>query len=125
MADLTQPAGEPALVPPEPTLGALLRAAAREQLPRRFYRVLHLAIPVALQFGELGWWRPAAWMVVVSAFGAWGLCEHRTFEASTMGWKRPWSRVGRFVAGLVGGSLFAGLLLELFLRVLGGMPPQG
>src|SRR5262245_9011323 len=75
----------------EPTLGMLLRSAARKRLPRQFYRLLHLAIPVALQFAEFGWWRSAAWMAVISATGAWGLCEHRVVEADAMGWKRPWS----------------------------------
>ena len=42
---------------PEPTLGALPAHLVRTTVPRRLYQILHLALPVAIDFAM----RPAAW----------------------------------------------------------------
>ena len=80
----------------EPTLGALLRSVAYHRLPTQFYQMLQMAIPFAAQLWFWGWKRSAGWMVVVSLFGLWALCEQRVDE---LGERRPGPRGREWLVG--------------------------
>jgi hypothetical protein len=108
---------------PEPTLGALLRDVARAELPARFYQLLQLALPLAVQAWIAGWPRIAGWLVVISAYGIWALCEQRIEEDSEpeVGEPRPspmWVRALRKWAGAIAVLMAAALVLEGFLHLL-------
>lgn len=110
-------------VAPEPTLGVLASSLVRATLPRRLYQVLHLALPVAIDFGMRGWWRSAGWMLALAAFGAWGLADQWLSEFATDHPARArWVRVARFVAGGLTVVPPIVLLLEQFVRLLGNSP---
>jgi len=112
----------------EPTLGELLTRAVRTTVPTRLYQLLHLAFPLAVDFAFRGWWRPAAWALAVTAFGAWGLADRWLWNVARDEYGRPsrWRlrlvRGARFVAGTTAATLLAALMLELFLRLLGAAP---
>jgi hypothetical protein len=110
----------------EPTLGEVLTRVVRTTVPTRLYQLLHLGFPLAVDFAFRGWWRPAAWAVAVTAFGAWGLADRWLWnaaeDAQPRGWLTRIVRVGRAVAGTVTATVTAVLLLELFLRLLGDPP---
>jgi hypothetical protein len=110
----------------EPTLGEVLTRAVRATVPTRLYQLLHLGFPLAVDFAFRGWWRPAAWAVAVTAFGAWGLADRWLWNSAenalSRGWRTRIVRLGRAVAGTVTATLTAVLLLELFLRLLGAPP---
>jgi hypothetical protein len=110
----------------EPTLGELLTHAVRTTVPTRLYQLLHLALPLAVDFAYRGWWRPAAAAVAVTAFGAWGLADRWLWNAQEAGRPRRWlmriARVGRAIAGVTAATLASLLVLELFLRLLGSPP---
>src|SRR3954469_22017064 len=93
----------------EPTLGALLRSVAYHRLPTQFYQMLQLAIPFAAQLWVWGWKRSAGWMVVVSLFGIWALCEHRVDELGAASPRAIWPRITRRLSGGVAALLGAGL----------------
>jgi hypothetical protein len=111
---------------PEPTLAVVLTHAVRSTVPTRLYQLLQLAFPLAVDFAFRGWWRPAAFALGVTAFGAWGLADRWLWDAADdaerSGWWARTVRLGRAVAGTVAATLSAGLLLELFLRLLGDPP---
>lgn len=124
MTDLEQSiADEPVA---EPTLGEVLTRAVRTTVPTRLYQLLHLGFPLAVDFAFRGWWRPAAFGLAVTAFGAWGLADRWLWnaaeDAQPPGWRTRVVRLGRAVAGTVAATLSAVLVLELFLRVLGDPP---
>jgi hypothetical protein len=110
----------------EPTLAVLLTHAVRTAVPTRLYQLLHLALPLAVDFAFRGWWRPAAFALAVTAFGAWGLADRWLWNAAEAAQPRAWQtrivRLGRTVAGTVAATLSAVLVLELFLRLLGDPP---
>jgi hypothetical protein len=107
----------------EPTLGALATRFVRTTVPRRLYQLLHLALPVAVDFAMRGWWRGAGWSLAVAAFGAWGLADHWMAEPAVDTPSRaPWVRVVRVVAGGLAALPPIILLLEAFLRLLGKAP---
>jgi hypothetical protein len=110
----------------EPTLAEVLTGAVRTTVPTRLYQLLHLALPLAVDFAFRGWWRPAAFALAVTTFGAWGLADRWLWNAAEDAQPRGWPirivRLGRAVAGTVSATLAAVLLLELFLRVLGDPP---
>ena len=56
----------------QPTLAEVLTHAVRTTVPTWLYQLLHLALPLAVDFAFRGWWRPAAAAVAVTAFGALG-----------------------------------------------------
>ena len=105
-----------------PTLFAGLHAVAIRQVPARFYLVMQLAAPAALQLWSMGWTRSALWMVVASAFGVWALLEQTLDQVgeTQMGNPAPGVaiRVGHRVAGLLAGVTAFGLLLEMFFQVM-------
>jgi hypothetical protein len=108
---------------PEPTLGALATRLVRATVPRRLYRVFHLALPFAIDFAMRGWWRGAGWTLAVAAFGAWGLADPRKAESGAENPRRArWVRVARVVAGTLAAVPPVILLLEAFLRLLGKAP---
>src|SRR5918992_3507901 len=103
----------------EPTLGELLTRAVRTTVPARLYKLLHLALPLAVDFAFRGWWRPASAALAVTAFGAWGLADRWLWKAtgneSAPRLPTRLTRIGRLVAGAVAATLGAALLLDLFL----------
>ena len=108
---------------PEPTLGALATRLVRTTVPRRLYRVLHLALPVAIDFAMRGWWRGAGWSLAVASFGAWGLADHWLAESAVDNPSRArWVRVVRVIAGGLAVVPPVILVLEAFLRLLGNAP---
>ena len=119
-----RPVPEPTLA--EPTLAEVLTRAVRTTVPTRLYQLLHLAFPLAVDFAFRGWWRPAAWALAVTAFGAWGLVDRWLWTSAEDDRPRTWAvrvaRVGRAVAGTVAATSASLLLLELFLRLLGSPP---
>lgn len=112
----------------EPTLGAVLTRAVRTTVPTRLYQLLHLALPLAVDFAFRGWWRPAAAALAVTAFGAWGLADRWLWKVSeadyeeSRRWPVPFARAARAAAGTVAAVLGGVLALELFLRLLGNAP---
>jgi hypothetical protein len=112
--------------PSEPTLAEVLTGAVRTSVPTWLYQLLHLALPLAVDFAFRGWWRPAAAALAVTAFGAWGLADRWLWNAADEGdrevWPRRLVRFGRAVAGTLSATLAALLALELFLRLLGNAP---
>jgi hypothetical protein len=75
------PASDLGLPPPEePTLAAMLRAFAHDQVPSRFYLFLQLGLPWAVQFWLWGWPRTSALLFALSMFGIWALCEQAIVE---------------------------------------------
>jgi hypothetical protein len=102
----------------EPTLGALLRSVAYHRLPTQFYQLLQLAIPFAAQLWIWGWRRSAGWMMVISLFGIWALCEKRVDELGEASPRAAWQRIGRRLAGTTAALTAAALALEGFVRVM-------
>ncbi len=108
---------------PEPTLAALATRFVRTTVPRRLYQVLHLALPVAIDFAMRGWWRGAGWSLAIASFGAWGLADHWLAESASDNPSRArWVRVVRVVAGGLAVIPPVVLVLEAFLRLLGNAP---
>ena len=105
-----------------PTLFAGLHAVAIRQVPERFYLLMQLAAPAALQLWWWGWKRSALWMVVASAFGVWALLEQRLDQAgeTEMGNPAPGIafRVSHRVAGLLAGVTAFALFLEMFVQFM-------
>ena len=102
----------------DPTLGALLRSVAYHRLPTQFYQMLQLAIPFAAQLWVWGWRRSAGWMVVVSLFGLWALCEQRVDDLGEGSPRAAWPRIGRRLSGAIGGLLAGGLAIEGFVQLM-------
>jgi hypothetical protein len=108
---------------PEPTLGALATRFVRTTVPRRLYQLLHLALPVAIDFAVRGWWRMAGWSLALAAFGAWGLADQWLAESAADNPRRAWwVRAARAGAGVLATVPPIVLLLEAFLRLLGDAP---
>jgi hypothetical protein len=107
----------------EPTLAALATRLVRTTVPRRLYRVLSFALPVAIDFATRGWWRGGGWALAVAAFGAWGLADHWLAESGADNPSRArWVRVIRVIAGGLAVLPPVVLVLEAFLRLLGNAP---
>ena len=107
----------------EPTLGTLATRLVRTTVPRRLYQVLHLALPVAIDFAMRGWWRGAGWSLAIASFGAWGLADHWLAEWGADNPSRArWVRVVRVIAGGLTIIPPVVLVLEAFLRLLGSAP---
>jgi len=102
----------------EPTLGALLRSVAYHRLPTQFYQMLQMAIPFAAQLWFWGWKRSAGWMVVVSLFGLWALCEQRVDDLGERSPRAAWPRIARRRTGGVAALLAGGLVLEGFVQLM-------
>jgi hypothetical protein len=108
----------------EQTLPAALRGLSLTQWPSRFYLVLQLAIPSAIQFSLWGWWRASAAMVVLSAFGVWALCEQRLDQSvageTQMANPSPGRplRMLHSVSGMIAGLTGAALMIDLVIRFL-------
>lgn len=116
---------------PEPTLAEVLTRTVRTTVPTRLYQLLHLALPLAIDFGFRGWWRPAALALAVTAFGAWGLADRWLWGLAEDAYEHgsPPSlrrvrmiRLARVFAGTVAAILSGTLALELFLGLLGAAP---
>jgi hypothetical protein len=108
---------------PEPTLGALATRFVRTTVPRRLYQILHLALPVAIDFALRGWWRGAGWSLAIASFGAWGLADHWLAESAADNPSRArWVRVVRVITGAIATVPPVILVLEAFLRLLGNAP---
>jgi hypothetical protein len=106
----------------EPTLGVVLRQAVRVEIPARFYQLLQLALPFALQFAFGGRWRWAAGGAAISAFGLWGLCVQRFDCDADSGWRLRALRICRVACGTLAAVVTLVLVLEAFLRLMGPGP---
>jgi hypothetical protein len=107
----------------EPTLSALLTHYARTAVPAQLYLMLHLGIPVALEFGFRGWTRSAALGVALASLGAWGLADRWVFaHAEARGLGARFVRWARAATGALAAAIPAILLIRLFLHVLGNAP---
>ena len=107
----------------EPTLGEVLTRAVRTAVPTRLYQLLHLALPLAVDFAFRGWWRPAAGALAVTAFGAWGLADRWLAEAEhATPARRRLVQAARVIAGVLAAAPPAVLVIEAFLRFLGKAP---
>ena len=107
----------------EPTLSVTLAEQVRDALPERLAQLLHLALPLSVQFAVFGWWRSAGWALAISAFGSWGLAGR--WLARPAGEHDRWRglvRAARVLAGTVASALPVLFLLELFLRAVGKAP---
>lgn len=102
----------------EQTLGVVLQGMVLREVPERFFVLIQLAIPWAIQFERIGLWRPAAGMGALSAIGLWGLCAHRLLSGEITGWKAWALRVGRLCAGIAAVGLGALVVVNLMARVL-------
>ena len=108
---------------PEPTLAAVATRLVRTTVPRRLYQVLHLALPLAIDFAMRGWWRGAGWSLAIASFGAWGLADQWLAESAVDNPSRArWVRVVRVIAGGLAVVPPIILVLEAFLRLLGNAP---
>src|SRR5690349_1699932 len=104
----------------EPTLGAVMRALARRRPPRHLLEGVSVALPWALYFGWMGWWRAAMAATAVGSFGLWALC-HR-WSRHSVGWRRIAAIAARDGAATVMAVLLAVLALDLFFRLMGAGP---
>jgi hypothetical protein len=111
--------------PEEPTLGAAIRQIARVELPSRFYLLMQLAIPAAVQCAVWGAWRIAGWLIVISTYGLWSLAHQRVESeegvasigvAPEQGTR--WLRFARNAAATIGTIVGGGLMLEMFAQAL-------
>ena len=115
------PAAAPAVT--EPTLSVTLSEQVRNAVPERLAQLLHLALPLAVQFAVFGWWRSAGWALAISAFGSWGLMGRWLESSASRGSRwRGVARAARVVAGTLSSALPILFLLELFLRLVGKAP---
>ena len=103
----------------EPTLSNTLRAVAEAHFPSQFYQVLQLAIPTAFELWSLGWYRSAAAMCAVSAFGVWALCEQRRTAGEPPARSDVWFGGIRRVAGTIAALTAVGIALDTFVRFMG------
>jgi hypothetical protein len=113
------------VVDDEPTLANLLRASAFGHLPARFYQLLQFALPLAGQMWFAGFPRIAGWLVVLSAFGIWALCQQReerdawAIDTNVIPARRStWVGVARRLAGFPAGALAGGLVVEAVIHLL-------
>jgi len=106
----------------ERTLAGILHSIAETQPAARFYPLLQLGVPFAIQFGLLGWWRTASIMLAVGAFGVWGLCERHRQQLDSYGDEGIVHLIARLGSATVSATLVAGVVLESFLRLLGAAP---
>ena len=104
----------------EPTLGVVLRSVVVREIPERFFLLIQLAAPWAFQFARLGWWNSARAMAAISAFGVWGLCEHRLLSGETTGWKARILRAGRLCGAIATAGILGAFLQHLMITV----PPE-
>ncbi|MGQ0765569.1 MAG: hypothetical protein ACT4OZ_07885 [Gemmatimonadota bacterium] len=110
----------------EPTLGAVLRGFAADQLPTRFHQFLQLGIPAAVQFAIWGAWPAAGLSLSLSAFGVWALCEQRLTAADDQMQLVPVGErsrrlltAARALSGAAAGGGAAVLLVLAIVKVLG------
>lgn len=109
--------------PRDATLDVLLRRFAFAQLPSRFYSLLQVSAPLAIQAWTLGWHRTAGWLFTLAAFGIWAIAQqrlqgHADLLAETAPEPSRMWRVLRRTAAIVTG-LSAGLLLaEGFVQIM-------
>jgi hypothetical protein len=103
----------------EPTLITGLRAVAHAELPARFYLVLQLSLPWIYQFWIWGCPRLAAWMLAVSAFGAWALCEQRREDTTVATRARAWLAGARRFSGALAALTAGALATDAFIKLLG------
>lgn len=112
----------------ELTLPELLKRVAYAEVPARFYVVLQVCVPFAVQFWTWGWHRTAGWLGVASVFGVWALAQQRIIGYADDGATHPPAfsrrRLWRFIrdtaaaAGSIGALLLA---LEAFVQVMAGV----
>jgi len=112
----------------ELTLPELLKRVAYAEVPARFYAVLQVCAPFAVQFWVWGWHRTAGWLGVASVFGLWALAQQRMTGYSDDGAPQPPAssgrRLWRFIRGAAAAVATSGaaiLALEALLRIMQGV----
>lgn len=108
----------------EETLGTLARRAVAAQLPSRFYAVLQICFPFAIQAWSWGWHRTAGWLTAASLFGLWAIFQQHLegyFDDGVDVPPRATARgvkILRAVAASTGTVLVLGLTLEAFAQLM-------
>src|SRR5262245_56933103 len=112
----------------ELTLPELLKRVAYAEVPARFYIVLQVCVPFAVQFWAWGWHRTAGWLGVASEFGVWALAQQRIIGYSDDGAIQPPAspgrRLWRFIRGAAAAAATIGtviLSLEADLQIMQGV----
>lgn len=106
----------------EPTLAALLMDVVRDGVPSRFFQLLQLGVPFGIQLAAMGYWRTSGWAFGAAAFGAWALAERameRSMDPAHPSWRL---RAVRFLSGATAALITVGLIVELFVHLLGASP---
>ena len=112
----------------ELTLPELLKRVAYAEVPSRFYAVLQVCVPFAVQFWAWGWHRTAGWLGVASVFGLWALAQQHVIGYSDDGATHPPAssgrRLWRFIRGAAAAAATIGtvtLVLEVFVQIMQGV----
>jgi hypothetical protein len=112
----------------ELTLPELLKRVAYAEVPARFYAVLQVCVPFAVQFWAWGWHRTAGWLGIASVFGVWALAQQRVIGYSDDGATQPPAssgrRLWRFIRGAAAAVGTIGtviLVLEVFAQIMAGV----
>jgi hypothetical protein len=109
--------------PRDATLDVLLRRFAFAQLPSRFYSLLQVSAPLAIQAWQLGWHRTAGWLFALATFGVWALAQQRLqghadlLTETAPPPSRMW-RVLRRTAAIVTGLSVGLLAAEGFVQIM-------
>jgi len=106
----------------------LLKRIAYAEVPARFYAVLQVCVPFAVQFWTWGWHRTAGCLGVASVFGIWALAQQRIIGYSNDGVTQPPAssrrRLWRFIRGTAGAVASIGALtlaFEAFVQIMAGV----
>ena len=109
----------------EQSLGAVARRAVAAQLPSRFYAILQVGLPVAIQSWTWGWHRTAGWSAVAALFGLWAIAQQHVEGYDDDGIAVPPRATGRGawkilrgIAAAAGTILVLGLTLEAFAQLM-------
>ena len=113
-------------LPRDATLDVLLRRFAFAQLPSRFYLVLQVSAPLAIQAWQFGWHRTAGWMFALGSFGVWAIAQQRlqghadllseTAPPPSRMW-RVLRRTAAIATGLTAGLLLAEGFVQIMARI--------
>jgi hypothetical protein len=120
---MVESSAPPTLAHRDATLDVLLRRFAFAQLPSRFYSLLQVSAPLAVQAWTFGWHRTAGWMFALGAFGVWAIAQqriqgHADLLAETAPEPSRMWRVLRRTAAIAAGLTAGALVAEGFVQIL-------